>query len=110
VGSYTLQAVDSAGNKATAAFNIVAGSGTTPTLVITQTQIDPDSLLSFSISGFPPNESVGVSVVGGGGITLTTNSSGDASGSFIDGEGFGLYTLQAVDAAGNKAEASFTIL
>ena len=110
VGSYTLQAVDSAGNKATAAFNIVAGSSTTPTLVITQTQIDPDSLLSFSISGFPPNESVGVSVVGGGGITLTTNSSGDASGSFIDGEGFGLYTLQAVDAAGNKAEASFTIL
>ncbi len=65
--------------------------------------------LSFSFTGFQPNASVSVYVVGGGGLNITANSSGAGSGSFTIGEGPGTYTLRAEDSYGHSATDTFTV-
>ena len=65
--------------------------------------------LQYSFSGFQPNAQVRVSVQGGGGVTNTADSNGAGTGSFVDGDPPGDYTLVAEDDYGHQATASFTV-
>ena len=99
----------------TAATATTAGSGTasgeTPTLSVSNSNrtVKKGKALSFSFANFKPNDFIGVSVVNGGGITVTSDGAGDGSGALIDGDAPGQYTLQAVDSVGNTAHASFMV-
>jgi len=81
----------------------------TPTLTIADDTIETGDTLNFSFTGFQPNASVSVYVVGGGGLNITANSSGAGSGSFQIGEGPGTYTLKAEDSYGHSATDTFTV-
>jgi hypothetical protein len=66
--------------------------------------------IDFDFAGFPPNVSVWVGVVGGGGSSYSSNSNGVGSGSIGPlGEAPGSYQLEAYDSFGHRATANFTI-
>ena len=79
-------------------------------LVITNPSLKTGDVLSFNFSGFMPNGSIHVWVVGGGGTYFTANPYGAGSGSFQIGESPGNYTLAAQDSQGTQATASFTVI
>jgi hypothetical protein len=81
----------------------------TPTLTIADDTLVTGDTLNFSFTGFQPNASVSVYVVGGGGLNITANSSGAGSGSFQIGENPGTYTLKAQDSYGHSATDTFTV-
>jgi hypothetical protein len=72
------------------------------------TTVIQGNALSFSFSGFQPGASVGVSVVGGGGLNVTADSQGNGQGSLMP-PAPGSYTLQASDSYGHHATAGFTV-
>lgn len=80
----------------------------TPTLTCTSS-LKTGDVLSFSFTGFTPNAQVWVGVVGGGGVYVYASSLGAGSGSFVDGDPAGSYTLRASDDYGKVATASFTV-
>ena len=123
-GTYTLEAYDDF-YYASATFTVTAVTGTwtllktvnivavhkspaASTLTCTSSLVSGGTL-SFSFTGFTPYASVYVGVVGGGGINVTANSSGNGSGSFIDGDPAGSYTLRASDSYGKVATTTFTV-
>lgn len=69
------------------------------TVIVTNTdkRVLEGGRLYFSLSGWDPNINVWVEVVGGGGLNVTTNSSGSATGSFTLSESPGDYYLRAFD-------------
>ena len=79
-------------------------------LVITNPSLKTGDVLSFNFSGFMPNDSIHVWVVGGGGTYFTANPYGAGSGSFQIGESPGNYTLAAQDSQGTQATAPFTVI
>jgi len=83
--------------------------GPTPTLTC-DTFIYRNGTLHFNFSGFTPNASVWVGLVGGGGNYFTADSSGAGAAAIGPlGENPGTYTLEANDGT-NHATASFTIM
>lgn len=123
-GTYTLEAYDSVGHYATASFTVTAVTGTwtllntvstyashrvtVAALTCTASLLSGGSL-SFSFTGFTPNAQVWVGVVGGGGVYVYASSLGAGSGSFVDGDPAGSYTLRASDNYGKIATATFTV-
>ena len=66
--------------------------------------------IDFDFAGFPPNVSVWVGVVNGGGASYSSNSNGVGSGSLGPlGEAPGSYQLEAYDNFGHRTTANFTI-
>lgn len=63
----------------------------------------------YSFTGFQPNATVTIQVVGGGYLTEQADSAGSGSGSFVNGDPAGTYTLRATDSSGHSATATFTI-
>jgi hypothetical protein len=110
-GTYTLVADDGQGHKATAQFTITAAPTAAPAVnpkLTAPSSVNRYNSLSFSFSGFPPNTNVFVGVVGGGGVTVHSSTSGTGTGNFVDNDTPGSYTLQAT-AGSVKATAPFTV-
>ena len=69
-----------------------------------------NAVVSYSFSGFQPNAAVRLTVVERGGyLIVTADSSGSGSGSFIDSDNSGTYTLLATDDYGHTASCQFVI-
>ncbi len=67
-------------------------------------------VLSYSFSGFPPNVWITLTIEQtGGSVVKSSDPNGAGSGSFLDNDPAGTYTLRATDAYGHVATASFTI-
>lgn len=116
-GTYILVAQDNYNHLTSIPFMVQeAGGGTTPpsgggtpSLTVVNSPVTRNKSLNFRFSGFTPGAQVGVSVQGGGGITVTADNSGSYSSSFVDGDPAGSYTLVAQDSSGKRATAPFTV-
>lgn len=80
-----------------------------PQLTISPTTLKTGDTLSFTFYNFTPMATVNVSVIGGGGLSVTANALGSGTGSFAIGEPAGTYTLQASDPYGKSATANFVV-
>jgi archaellum component FlaG (FlaF/FlaG flagellin family) len=87
----------------------VESAGPSPALSVTNSPIRSGTSLNYSFVGFQPNAQVNIWISGGGGVTKTANGSGAGSGSFVDGDPSGSYTLIAQDSYGHQATAPFEI-
>ncbi len=110
-GTYTLVAEDSYGHKATAPFTVTAVAAPAAAAPKLDAINSPDqgTALQFSWSGFLPNAVVRIYVQGGGGLNLTSDSRGAGSGSFINNDPPGTYTLVAADSYGHRATTTFKV-
>jgi hypothetical protein len=81
----------------------------TPQLQVSPTVLKSGDVLSFTFYNFTPMASVGVSVVGGGGLNVTANALGSGTGSFVLNATPGVHTLEAQDNYGRSATADFTV-
>jgi hypothetical protein len=117
-GTYTLVAEDNYGHKATTQFKVTAttaAAAPTPTptptasVLTAASSVKRGSALTYTWWGFAPNSPIRIYVQGGGGLTATTGASGGGSGSFIDNDPPGTYTLVAEDYYGHKATTSFKV-
>lgn len=69
-----------------------------------------NGVVNYAYSGFEPDQTVTLTVVNTGGYILTTSGSdGSAKGNFGVTETSGMFTLQAVDEAGNIATTTYRI-
>lgn len=109
-GSYNLVVRDAYGHSVTTSFSVRAAPAAPPPVLQASSSVKQGEALSFSFQGFQPNSSVGVSVRGGGGINVTSNSAGLGSGSLsIRSETPGSYVLEARDSYGHQATTSFNV-
>jgi hypothetical protein len=110
VGSYVLTLTDSSGLKATGNFAVTSGGP-----LITLTPNTANNTYTYNISAFPPNDKLTIAVFMTGGSpvytgTVTTNSSGTATGSFsVEGFVAGSYNITANDTNGNAAVGNFAM-
>ena len=81
-----------------------------PQITVSPTTIPSGSSISWRFNGFTPGQSVGVSLIGGGGLNVTADALGSGSGSFVVTESVaGQYGIQATDSLGEYATAFFTV-
>jgi hypothetical protein len=87
------------------------GGGTTVAISasLSVTSISRGGTVIVTAAGFQPNSQINISVMGGGGFTGTTDSSGGGCWSFVSGEAIGVYTVHASDAYGHSANATFNV-
>jgi len=119
-GDYTLTATDSYNHSASTTFTVAGWKLLVTVSVIVKRKISILTIstktiysggsLAGSFANFRPNASINIAVVGGGGLTVTSNSAGGGSFSFVNGDSPGNYTLKATDSYGNTATDTFTIL
>lgn len=107
-GSFTVTAEDSYGNRATATFTII------PTITAPPIQGTVGSEIEVKGTGFAANQGVTISYDGGR-ITTAQPIATDFKGSFtatlvVPPSSGGKHSLSAVDAAGNRHTATFTVL
>ena len=108
-GTYYL--TDLSGYGLRAAYTIVGGPPTTPTLTIDNPyNVAVGGPISFEVSNFAANASVVVSTANGNTVTILTNSVGDQGGTLINNEPAGTYILTAKDNAGHQSQATFTVI
>jgi hypothetical protein len=108
-GSYTLEASDNSSHIAYAYFTVTS-STLVPQMVVSPTTIASGQSITWTFYNFTPGQSVGVSLIGGGGLNITANALGSGTGSFIINETVaGQYGIQATDNLGEYAMALFTV-
>jgi surface adhesion protein len=111
-GAHTWTAADSYGHSATASYTVTGGSPSTGrSVTIANSTITQGGVLSFTISGFTPGQTLIAQVVGGGQLTIQADSSGGGAWAFQDNDPPGAYLLNILDSSGNLLRwAKFTIV
>ena len=80
-----------------------------PTLQVDNSPFESGELQLYSFSGFQPNATVTVLVIGGGGVIAPADNNGAGQFSFGNVDPPGLYTLVAQDDFSNVATTTFEI-
>jgi hypothetical protein len=89
---------------------IIAPPPRTAQIVVSPTTIATGQSITWTFYNFTPGQSVGVSLIGGGGLNITANALGSGTGSFVINETeAGQYGIQAEDSLGEYAMALFTV-
>ena len=91
-------------------YQVTKTQALTPQMVVSPASIVSGQSVTWTFYNFTPGQSVGVSLIGGGGLNVTANALGSGTGSFIVTETVGgPYGIQAQDSLGEYAMALFTV-